>query len=143
MDKIAKFATGKRVLIFVILANIVYVVMIIITIPLVVEFSGGMRLLDMMPTGYSLAYVHTLLETLGEEGRHNYLVKQIPLDMIYPLLFGIAYALLLAFLMNRIGWPRKVFFLVHCRWLLDFLTTWRIFLLFICSSITPRHKDSC
>lgn len=109
MIKIAEFATGKRVLLLVILTNFVYALMIAITIPLVMKSSNGMELLDMMPTGYSPAYVKTLLETLGEEGRHNYLFIQIPVDMLYPLLFGVSYSLLLAYFLIKLGWPKNYF----------------------------------
>ena len=46
-------------------------------------FSGGMKLLDMMPLGYDMDYINTLFETLGEKGRDIYLYNQIPVDMIY------------------------------------------------------------
>ena len=74
-----------------------------ITIPHVMSFSGGMKLLDMIPTGYNIAYVNSLLNTLGEKGRNAYLFNQIPLDMIYPLLFGISYCLIIAYFLKKIG----------------------------------------
>ena len=56
-----------------------------------------------MPFGYNAAYVNSLLTTLGEKGRYAYLFNQIPLDMIYPLFFGISLCLILAFLLKRLG----------------------------------------
>ena len=94
--------TGKKVLLLFILTNIIYAIMLIITIPQVMSFSNGMKLLDMMPAGYSAEYVKLLLTTLGEEGRSAYLFYQIPLDMIYPLLFGISYSLVLAYFLNKL-----------------------------------------
>jgi len=52
-----------------------------------------MKLLDMLPTGYNQDYVSELFRTLGENGREIYLTNQIPVDMIYPLLFGLTYSL--------------------------------------------------
>ena len=78
---------GRKVLILFIVTNIIYLLMLEITIPDVMAFSGGMKLLDMMPAGYSPTYVNSLLNALGEEGRHAYLFSQIPLDMVYPFLF--------------------------------------------------------
>jgi hypothetical protein len=49
-----------------------------------------MRLLDMMPTGYDFNYIVKLFSALDENGRKTYLTSQIPVDMIYPLLFGIS-----------------------------------------------------
>jgi hypothetical protein len=76
--------------------------MLVITIPLVMSFSGGMKLLDMMPAGYTPEYVDSLLSVLGVKGRNVYLFRQLPLDMIYPCLFGITYSLLLAYILKKL-----------------------------------------
>ncbi len=94
---------GKKVLFLFILTNIVYTIMLTLTIPKVMSFSGGMKLLDMMPTGYNAEYVNALLNALGENGRNAYLFTQIPADLIFPGLFGISYCLLFAYLLNKIG----------------------------------------
>jgi uncharacterized membrane protein len=67
------------------------------------SFTGGMKLMDMLPSGYDFQYVNTLLITLGEEGRTLYLYRQIPADMIYPGLFGISYCILLLFFLNKLN----------------------------------------
>lgn len=94
---------GRKVLLLFILANIVYTIMLTVTIPKVMSFSDGMKLLDMMPTGYNTEYVNALLNALGEEGRNAYLFTQIPVDLIFPGLFGISYCLLFAYFLNKIG----------------------------------------
>lgn len=94
---------GRKILILLILTNIIYALMLTITIPKVMSIAGGMKLLDMMPTGYTPEYVNSLLNALGETGRHAYLYNQIPLDMIYPFLFGISYCLLLAYIFKKPG----------------------------------------
>jgi hypothetical protein len=43
---------GKKILMLFILTSIVYTIMLTITVPKVMSFSGGMKLLDMIPTGY-------------------------------------------------------------------------------------------
>ena len=101
-ELIKRNITGKKVLLLFLLTNLIYALMLIVTIPMVISFSNGMKLLDMMPTGYSAEYVNLLLTTLGESGRNAYLFKQIPLDMIYPLLFGVSYSLLLAYFLNKL-----------------------------------------
>ncbi len=95
--------SGKKVLTMFILTNIVYVFMLVVTIPNVMEYSGGMDLLDMMPGGYNTDYVITLFNKLGDVGRNTYLFRQIPADMIYPLLFAMGYSLLLGYLLNKLG----------------------------------------
>ena len=98
---ILKRSSGKNVLLLFLLTNIVYVIMVAFTIPRVANFAQGMKLLDMLPAGYTLEYVQELFTALGEEGRHVYLHLQLPIDMIYPLLFAISYCLLLAWLLQK------------------------------------------
>ena len=100
---IKKNLNGKHIFLLFTLTSILYVVMLTITIPKVMSFAGGMKLLDMMPTGYNVEYVNALLGALGEEGRDAYLFNQLPLDMIYPFFFGITYCLLFAFILNKLG----------------------------------------
>jgi hypothetical protein len=95
--------SGKKVLGLFILTNAVYMFMLAVTIHKTMEFSNGMKLLDMMPTGYELNYVIELFNSLGEIGRKTYLTNQIPVDMIYPLLFGLTYCLLLAYLLKKLN----------------------------------------
>jgi hypothetical protein len=94
---------GRNVLLLFILTNIVYACMMLITIPKVMKFSGGMKILDLMPTGYSSQYVNSLLGTLGDKGKDAYLYDQIPIDMGYPFLFAISSCLLLAYILNKLG----------------------------------------
>ena len=107
MNRLIKFIdgniSGKKVLALFILTNVVYVFMLTITIPKTMEFSNGMKLLDMMPSGYDLNYVSELFSSLGENGRGTYLTNQIPVDMIYPLLFGLTYCLLLAYFLKKLN----------------------------------------
>ena len=107
MKRLTKFIekniSGKKVLGLFILTNIIYLFMLTVTIPKTMEFSNGMKLLDMMPTGYDLNYVSKLFSSLGENGRETYLTNQIPVDMIYPLLFGLSYCLLLGYFLKKLN----------------------------------------
>jgi hypothetical protein len=94
--------TGK-ILIFFILSIAVYIFMLTVTIPEVMKYSEGMKLLDMMPSGYDHAYVNTLLSALGERGRQTYLFHQIPLDMVYPFLFAVSNCLILSYFLNKLN----------------------------------------
>jgi len=97
-----KHSSGKKVLLWFLLANLFYVLMVTITIPKVMHFANGIKILDMLPAGYDFEYVNNLFLALGEEGRSAYLFQQIPLDMVYPFLFGVAYSLLLVFLLKKL-----------------------------------------
>ena len=81
-----------------------------VTIPKTMGFSKGMKLLDMMPMGYDSEYINTLFEALGENGRGVYLYNQIPIDMVYPFLFGISYCLLLVYFLQKINKLNSAFF---------------------------------
>ena len=98
-----KNISGKKVLSLFILTNVVYLYMLMVTIPKTMGFSNGMKLLDMLPTGYNKNYVNELFRALGENGREIYLTNQIPVDMIYPLLFGLTYTLLLAYFLKKLN----------------------------------------
>lgn len=93
---------GKKVLFMFILTTIVYLVMVLLTIPKVMVHGNGMQLLDMMPMGYDLEYVTKLFDALGAEGRQAYRYRQLPLDMIYPSLFAICYCLVMGFFLNKL-----------------------------------------
>ncbi len=107
MNLLTKFIngnnSGKKVLGLFILTNVVYMIMLTVTIPKTMKFSNEMRLLDMMPMGYDLNYVNKLFNSLGEIGRDVYLTSQIPVDMLYPLLFGLTYCLILAYFLKKIN----------------------------------------
>ncbi|MFQ5445390.1 MAG: hypothetical protein ACE5FF_00500 [Saprospiraceae bacterium] len=94
---------GKKVLLLFILTSLVYGFMLMVTIPKVMSFSDGMKLLDMMPAGYNLEYVNSFFNTLGEKGRDAYLFNQIPVDLIYPFLFGISNCLLMAYFLHKLN----------------------------------------
>lgn len=95
--------TGKKVLLLFVLTNVVYAIMLMVTIPKTMTFSNDLKLLDMMPLGYNSEYINTLFETLGENGRQVYLKSQLPVDMIYPFLFVISYCLLMGYFLKKLN----------------------------------------
>ena len=119
MKQLTKFIerniSGKKVLGLFILTNVVYVLMLTVTIPRTMSHSNELKLLDMMPTGYDMNYVRELFDSLGEIGRGTYLTNQIPLDMIYPLLFGLSYCLLLAYFLKKLKKFKSPYFYL-CLW---------------------------
>lgn len=99
-----RYSSWGNVLVFFIITQVFYGLILGVTIPSVMEYSGGMKLLDMMPMGYNAEYVRLLLDTLGEEGRRLYVTNQIPVDMVYPGLFAVSYSLLLTFTFKKNFW---------------------------------------
>lgn len=101
---------GTKVLVLFVLTNLVYILMLAVTIPKVMGYADGMKLLDMMPTGYDLDYVNALFEALGPMGRDAYLYRQHPLDMVYPALFGIGYCFVLAYFLKKLNRYKSALF---------------------------------
>lgn len=91
----------KKALLFLLPTLGVYISMLLFSIPQVMRYSNGMKILDLMPMGYDTEYVSELFENLGVVGREVYLVPQLLLDMIYPALFAITYSLILTFVFER------------------------------------------
>lgn len=112
-DLFRKHLQGWKVIIVLILSIMTYVLMVILTLPRLQTLAGGLELFDVRLTGYSSDYALQLLNALGAEGRHVYLTQQIPLDMIYSLLFAISYSLVTAYLLHKLTWfESPAFYLV-------------------------------
>ncbi len=107
-----KMASGRAVLGLFVLTTAVYLAMLLYTIPKVASFAPEIALFDLSLTGYSHEHAITLLGTLGQEGRNVYLYQQLPVDFIYPGLFAVSNALLLAWLFaKRFKSNSKIFYL--------------------------------
>ena len=103
-------SNGKTVLIFFVLSTLVYFLMMTFTIPNLAGIANGMKILDLIPEGYDKQYVDSLFTALGENGRYAYLYYQIPLDLIFPLLYGVGFCLLFAFFLRKINQLTSPFF---------------------------------
>ena len=100
---IRKNLDGKRILLLFLLTGIIYAMMLFVTIPRVTQQIGNLKILDMMPLGYSVEYVNALFKALGETGRNAYLYNQLPLDMIYPFMYGLTFCLVMAWFLEKLG----------------------------------------
>ncbi len=146
-----KHLEGKKVLFIFLLTNIIYLIMIFITIPRVMSFSNGNDLFDMMPAGYSADYAQNLLSTLGQEGRNDYLTVQLPVDFIYPLLFGLCYSLIIAYFLAKLNrFDRPDFYLILLpiiAGLFDYLENFGIILMILhypnFSLVTASFANTC
>ena len=83
----------------------VYLLMIFITIPTLNRLANGLDIIDVLPF-YDGEYVVRLLEYLESEGRHYYLYRQIPLDMLYPLLYAFTYGKILKHFIDKLDFKR-------------------------------------
>ena len=101
LNTLKKLASGKTVLILFTMTMAIYLLMLLYSIPLVESFAPNTALFDLSPSGYSYQHALSLLEELGNEGRQIYLSRQLPLDFIYPGLFGFSYTLMLFWLFSK------------------------------------------
>jgi len=101
-NSIKRNLQGKKVFLLFVLTNLVYAFMLLVTIPKIMSFSKGLKIVDMLPMGYDLKYINKLFETLGTDGRAAYLYVQLPVDMMYPFLFAISNCLILGFFFKKI-----------------------------------------
>ena len=95
--------SGRLVLGLFVATQAVYLAMVLVTLPHLRGLAGGNDPFDLMPTGYDLPYAQYFLDAIGAEGRTYYLWRQIPLDLVYPALFGIGYGALWLWLVARAG----------------------------------------
>jgi len=101
IDKFLKYASGRRVFILFMVTMCVYAWILLVSIPAVLTEAPDMILFDMSPLGYSMDYAVNLLHGIGEEGRRTYIYHQLPVDFIYPGLFGFTYALMLIWALGK------------------------------------------
>ena len=103
IELLKKYANGKVCLYSFCFSMSVYLLMVLYSIPLVSGYAPEMMLFDMSPTGYTYDYAVSLLSQLGTEGRGLYLSLQLPLDLVYPLSFGMSHALIICWLLVKAG----------------------------------------
>ncbi len=103
IETIDKYASGRVCLYSFCFSMSVYLLIVLYSIPLVSGYAQEMMLFDMLPTGYTYDYAVSLLSQLGTEGRGLYLSLQLPLDLVYPLSFGISHAWIICWLLGKAG----------------------------------------
>lgn len=83
-----------------------YLIMILWSLPLITEITGGLIPFDLRPGGYTFDEALTFVEAINESGRSFYLNTQHTLDFFYPILFATTVTIPLIYLMpSYLGWP--------------------------------------
>lgn len=93
---------GQTVIILWVLTLLTYVCMVLGTLADIQRIAGEPAF-DMRPFGYSYESAGNFLEALGEQGRNIYLMRQIPLDILYPALLALSSAGALLWLSRTFG----------------------------------------
>lgn len=82
--------------------GLVYLAMVAVTLPHLVDLAGGLSPFDLSPTGYDTGYARRFLAAIGAEGRTYYLTRQIPLDVFFPALYAASAALTWLWLLAKL-----------------------------------------
>ncbi len=103
-----KMKKSTKLWIYFLVTMSIYCLMLSVTIPKLHSFSSGLQIFDMSPV-FDREYAIALLQNLGEQGRLFYLTYQLPLDMLYAVLYGFCYSQILRHFLEKLGF-RKAYF---------------------------------
>ncbi len=96
LTRLDRLATGRTITLFFGLTLGLNLFLQLRMLPLFATYAPGMSILDLRPLGYTAAYVNELFTALGEMGRHLYITQELPIDTVFPALYGLTFALILA-----------------------------------------------
>jgi len=106
-----EFLFGKKnnhqIWLMFIVTNLLYALLIFMSIPHLQKLSQGLPILDMRSEGYTLEDAQVLYTALGSEGRSYYLFPQLFFDMFYPALFALAYTWIIIRLLQQLSIQNK------------------------------------
>jgi hypothetical protein len=100
LHRLHKLATARNVIILLILDLIMMLGVMPYLGRRMAAIVGSARPLDLALPTYSPAYVHEMMAAYGKEGRAFYRSILLGADLVYPIIYGFAFALLLAYI-----WP--------------------------------------
>ena len=100
-NRLQNFATGKNVLIFLGLELIFMMGVMPFMGKQMGKLTENAQPIDLEIPTYSAERAHEMVEGYGEEGRALYKKIEMTADVIYPLLYGFAFALVITFLMKK------------------------------------------
>ena len=101
-----KWATGRNVLIL-LAADLVFMLGVMPYMGKKMEkLAPGIQPLDITIPSYSAEYAQDLITKLSDPARAFYKSIELGVDLVYPLIYGFAFALLIAFLWRKIGWDK-------------------------------------
>jgi len=103
IDKLMKWSNikGIGISLGLFLVSVITINGKIIGVEAMKRVSNGIGILDLEPN-YTVEKAYSMLEAMGQVGRNFYLFRIIPQDFIFPLTYGIAFSLIILFLIHRI-----------------------------------------
>jgi len=92
---LGKLSTGRSILIFFTL----YLVFVLGLLPILAEHSSGAQVID-LAFHYSIEEVYAWMELYGAQGRHRYMLGEMTIDVLYPIIYTCLFCGVLGFLLN-------------------------------------------
>ncbi|WP_373552458.1 hypothetical protein [Haliscomenobacter sp.] len=108
LNKLQKWATGRNVIIFVLL-DVIFMMGVMPYMHALMTKAAGKSVapIDLSIPTWTPEQGYALLDSYGEAGRSLYLIIDLTADVVYPIIYGIAFALLLTFLVRKIAPSNK------------------------------------
>lgn len=126
--RLKRMASGRNVIIFFIVQMIFQVVIVMGTGAQIEKYGGG-PILDLR-LHYSFSEVENFFSVLGDSGKNLYFINQV-IDMGFVVVYGLAYTLLLIYLIKKVfgqkSWLQRIKFAPLLLALIDILENLSIF----------------
>ena len=100
---------------------VVSLIFIFVLFPLTKRHFSGITTLDGNPWGFTVADANDTLGRMDEHQLRTYRKQELYTDMVFPLVYGIGFALATVMLVRYIGGPRWLIFLPLAAALADYL----------------------
>jgi hypothetical protein len=90
-----QFPSGWLVAALLVASGLLWAVMFFGPLAQLSHLAGGAAPFDVRPFGYGYDEARVFLSAIGEQGRHYYGYRELPLDMTYPPLYAVSRGLAL------------------------------------------------
>ncbi|MEI6578934.1 MAG: hypothetical protein WCN92_05655 [Eubacteriales bacterium] len=109
-----KYIKNKQIFLLCGLYIIIVAIMGIVIIPNICKNTGSMTIFDLKATGYDINYAKDFINAMGVKGRGFYLKAQLPLDFIYPFVYGLLYLALANKAFKKLNIPVFASIMILC-----------------------------
>ena len=104
LAKLQQWATGRNVIIFVVL-DLIFMMGVMPFMQSLMSKAAGKPVvpIDLSIPTWTPEQGYALIESYGDAGRSLYRIIDLTADLVYPIVYGFAFALLLTFLVRKIA----------------------------------------
>lgn len=108
LAKLQQWATGRNVIIFVLL-DVVFMMGVMPYMQSLMSKAAGKPVvpIDLSIPTWTPEQGFALIESYGDSGRSLYRIIDLTADVVYPIIYGFAFALLITFLVRKIAPSNK------------------------------------